>query len=162
MTWLFGDITKNLDGELQAPVPGLGKSLDSWTADNLGHIVILGPREAHTKLNLTGNTLNNELTGNGEANKLLGLAGNDKLIGNAGNDTLDGGAGNDTLDGGAGADTLTGGLGDDTYAVDNAGDGVTENAGDCLVRLPLYYQLSLQDQERIIAAVIDSPSLRYA
>ena len=35
-----------------------------------------------------------------------------------------------TLDGGAGADTLTGGAGNDTYVVDNAGDVVTETAGE--------------------------------
>ncbi|MBB4252724.1 Ca2+-binding RTX toxin-like protein [Rhizobium sp. BK008] len=40
------------------------------------------------------------------------------------------GSGNDTLDGGTGADTLIGGTGDDTYIVDNAGDVITENAGE--------------------------------
>lgn len=50
--------------------------------------------------------------------------------GGAGNDTLIGNAGDDTLDGGAGADTLIGGLGDDTYVVDDAGDVVTELAGE--------------------------------
>ncbi|RUM10412.1 calcium-binding protein, partial [Rhizobium phaseoli] len=43
---------------------------------------------------------------------------------------ISGGSGNDTLDGGAGADTLIGGTGDDTYIVDNAGDVITENAGE--------------------------------
>src|SRR5262249_36860764 len=54
-------------------------------------------------LNGTGNPLNNILTGN---------------------------SGNNILDGGTGADTLIGGLGNDTYLVDNAGDAVTENAGE--------------------------------
>ncbi|MBW8894175.1 MAG: calcium-binding protein, partial [Burkholderiales bacterium] len=63
-------------------------------------------------INGTGNALDNVITGNGAAN------------------TLTGAAGNDTLDGGAGADTLVGGLGNDTYVVDNAGDVVTENAGE--------------------------------
>lgn len=62
-----------------------------------------------TKLNLTGNALNNVITGNDADNILLGLAGND---------TLNGGAGNDTLDGGVGVDTLVGGTGNDTYLVD--------------------------------------------
>ncbi|MBY5622713.1 RTX toxin, partial [Rhizobium leguminosarum] len=48
--------------------------------------------------------------------------------GNALANTITGGAGNDTLNGGAGADSLIGGAGDDTYIVDNAGDGVAENA----------------------------------
>ncbi|WP_141397970.1 calcium-binding protein, partial [Rhizobium phaseoli] len=60
----------------------------------------------------TGNALDNAITGSANA------------------DTLSGGAGNDTLDGGAGADHLIGGVGDDTYIVDNAGDVVTENAGE--------------------------------
>ncbi|MEM7813310.1 MAG: hypothetical protein QW548_00220 [Candidatus Aenigmatarchaeota archaeon] len=54
MAWIFGDVTKNDAGELRAIVPGLNKTLDWWTGKNLGHIVVLGPREAHTKLNLTG------------------------------------------------------------------------------------------------------------
>jgi Ca2+-binding RTX toxin-like protein len=51
----------------------------------------------------TGNELNNTITGNDAAN---------------------------VIDGKGGADTMTGGKGDDTYVVDNAGDVVTENAGE--------------------------------
>ena len=50
--------------------------------------------------------------------------------GNALANVLTGNSGANTLDGGAGADTLTGGAGDDTYVVDNAGDSLTENAGE--------------------------------
>ncbi len=53
-----------------------------------------------------------------------------RLIGNANNNILSAGAGNDYIDGGSGADSMTGGTGDDTYVVDNAGDSVTENAGE--------------------------------
>ena len=65
-----------------------------------------------TRLNLTGNTLDNVLTGN---------------------------AVNNVLNGGAGADTLIGGDGDDTYVVDNVGDVVTEQAdeGIDLVRVAI-------------------------
>ena len=41
-----------------------------------------------------------------------------------------GNGGNNVLNGMAGADTMAGGLGNDTYVVDDAGDVVTENAGE--------------------------------
>jgi Ca2+-binding RTX toxin-like protein len=59
-----------------------------------------------------------------------GNAGDNQIIGNSGANTLNGGAGNDVLDGGSGADTLIGGTGNDIFAVDNAGDVVTENAAE--------------------------------
>ena len=82
--------------------------------------------------NLTGNELANVLTGNAAAN------------------TLTGGAGNDTLNGGVGSDKLVGGSGDDTYAVDAAGDVVTElaNEGYDSVRTTLAtYALGLNVEE---------------
>ncbi|HYJ84386.1 MAG TPA: calcium-binding protein, partial [Allosphingosinicella sp.] len=59
-----------------------------------------------------------------------GTVGNDWLIGSSGANRFESGAGNDVLMGGAGADTMIGGTGDDIYYVDNAGDTVTENAGE--------------------------------
>jgi Ca2+-binding RTX toxin-like protein len=59
-----------------------------------------------------------------------GNSGNDWLLGSSGANRFESGAGNDVLDGGAGADVLIGGTGDDLYYVDNAGDVVTENAGE--------------------------------
>jgi Ca2+-binding RTX toxin-like protein len=46
------------------------------------------------------------------------------------NQTLNGNAANNVIDGGLGADAMTGGTGNDTYVVDNAGDTVTELAGE--------------------------------
>ena len=68
-----------------------------------------------TKLNLTGNALDNKLTGNAAAN------------------SIDGSDGNDMLDGGAGIDTLNGGAGDDTYMVDVAGNISTGLGGDIII-----------------------------
>ena len=50
--------------------------------------------------------------------------------GNALANTITGNSGANLLDGRGGADTLIGGAGNDTYVVDNAGDGVVENAGE--------------------------------
>ena len=68
-----------------------------------------------TKLNLTGNALDNI------------------LIGNAVNNVIDGGDGNDTLDGGTGTDTLIGGAGNDTYIVDVAANISTGLGGDIII-----------------------------
>ncbi len=57
-------------------------------------------------------------------------ASRERVVGTSADNLIMSGGGNDTLDGGLGADTLIGGLGDDTYYVDNAGDIVTEDAGE--------------------------------
>lgn len=55
---------------------------------------------------------------------------NAEMLGFGGNDTLTGGNGDDKLDGGTGADSMDGGAGSDLYIVDDAGDEVTEAAGE--------------------------------
>jgi Ca2+-binding RTX toxin-like protein len=106
-----------------------------------------------TGVTVTGNALNNvmkaETEGDGQGSDVLhggdgndtldGRAidskstnftdGNDQLFGDKGNDTLTGGDGDDLLDGGSGNDTMAGGAGNDTYVVGEAGDKITEIAG---------------------------------
>lgn len=60
----------------------------------------------NSKINATGNTLNNTLIGNGANNTLNGSAGADTVLGSAGNDQLIGGSGADILTGGTGADSF--------------------------------------------------------
>ncbi len=61
--------------------------------------------------------------------RVVGTGFNDVLRGNSVANTLEGAAGNDILDGFHGADTMIGGTGDDWYYVDDAGDVITEVAG---------------------------------
>jgi Ca2+-binding RTX toxin-like protein len=84
-----------------------------------------------------------DVYGNGGDDTIHGDDGNDSLYGSSGNDTLYGGDtqdflyggdGNDVLVGGAGSinfdDVMEGGRGNDTYYVDEAGDVVSEVAGE--------------------------------
>ncbi len=81
------------------------------------------------KLIVTGNA-RLTLTGNDAGGTLVANNAGNTLLGGLAADVLTGGAGADLLDGGLGADTMAGGTGDDAYVVDNAGDIVTELAGE--------------------------------
>lgn len=59
-----------------------------------------------------------------------GSAASETLTGTAAADRINGFDGNDVLVGGAGADAMAGGAGNDIYVVDDAGDVVTEVAGE--------------------------------
>ncbi len=74
-----------------------------------------------------GQQLPMRLEGSDGDDHLIGGDGNDVLLGRDGDDVLDGGAGDDVLVGGRGADRMLGGAGDDLFAVDDAGDIVSEN-----------------------------------
>ena len=100
-----GDIvTESADEGIDLVQSGITYTL----GNNVENLTLTGT----SKINGTGNDLDNVLTGN---------SANNTLTGNAGNDTLDGGSGNDTLRGGSG---------DDIYVVNATGDVVTENAGE--------------------------------
>ena len=64
---------------------------------------------------------------------------------------------NDTLDGGLGADAMSGGLGNDTYIVDNAGDTVTELAGQGIdtVKTAMAYTLGANVENLILTGTAD-------
>jgi len=70
------------------------------------------------------------LTGNEYGQSLYGNLGDNYLNGGQGADFLVGLAGNDNLLGGTGADHMQGGTGNDVYYVDEAGDLITELAGE--------------------------------
>ncbi len=101
----IGDVATELASEGADTVQS---SVTYTLAANVENITLT----SSTAINGTGNSLDNVLVGNGAIN------------------TLAGGAGNDTLNGGAGADKLVGGAGNDLYVVDNAGDVISELAGE--------------------------------
>ncbi|MBS1191827.1 MAG: hypothetical protein H6R10_3619 [Rhodocyclaceae bacterium] len=133
-----------LDGGAGADAMAGGLGNDTYIVDNTGDTVVEAANGgtdtvlSSVTYTLSANAENMTLTGSADIdatgnaldNVLTGNTGNNRLYGLAGNDTLTGDLGNDRLDGGTGADTMAGNGGDDTYVVDNAGDGVAEQAGE--------------------------------
>ncbi|MFY9510143.1 MAG: calcium-binding protein, partial [Rubrivivax sp.] len=133
---LFGNAAANrIDGGAGADFLAGGKGNDTYVVDNAGDVVQedasegLDAIETSLSYGLGTNVENLRLTGTASVNG-TGNALNNTLLGNGAANVLSGGAGDDVLDGAAGTDTLIGGQGDDSYVVDDAGDIVTELAGE--------------------------------
>ena len=124
---IYGNAGSNLlDGDTGIDAMYGGAGNDVYFVDNAGDVVIEAAGEgtdavfsfAHLRLSADVETL--VLQGSAD------LQG----YGNGSSNALYGNAGSNLLDGGAGTDFMAGGGGNDVYFVDDAGDGVAENAGE--------------------------------
>ncbi len=109
---------------------GINQGNDRVILETADHVTLTTPLTTLT-LGTNLETLDAALTG---ATKL-------DLTGNALDNTLIGNAAANVLDGGAGTDHFVGGLGDDTYVIDRTGElsQVTENAGEGSDTLKIAY-----------------------
>ena len=108
---------------------------------------------SHIEYTLGNNVENLLLAAGSAALRGTGNALANAITGNAGANILDGGAGNDTLDGGAGNDTMVGGLGNDLLVVRDAGDIVTEAAGEGTDQITTFIDYTLGDNvENLVLA----------
>lgn len=93
----------------------------SFTLGNNFENLFLQDTPTLSRIDGTGNAVNNNIQGSNGNNLLSGLGGNDSINGIGGNDTIDGGSGNDTLDGSFGNDSVFGGIGNDFLQGDGGG-----------------------------------------
>ena len=115
-----------IDGGAGADLMLGGLGDDAYVVDNVLDQVTENSGEGrdaiYTNVNYTLSSNVEVLIAQGGAD--LQVNGNDLA------NTIVGNSGNNVIDGGGGADLMFGGLGDDAYVVDNAGDQVTEKAGE--------------------------------
>jgi serralysin len=149
-----GDDTYYVDDAADEVVEAAGQGNDR-IATAVTYILATGEEvETLEALNLSDTTAI-DLQGNEFANRIIGNDGVNVLRGQAGNDVLIGLGGNDYLAGGTGADQMFGNGGNDTFYVDDAGDTVSERAGDGVDRVAasVSYQLAAQADVQILEAI---------
>ena len=115
------------DGAVDTLVGGAGNDVYIIDADD---VIVEKTGEGTDEINVAASyTLGADLE-NLRLRQIDDLPADFSATGNALANTLWGNDGDNVLDGRAGKDKLLGGRGDDTYLVDDAGDVVTENAGE--------------------------------
>ncbi|MEP7057625.1 MAG: calcium-binding protein [Caldimonas sp.] len=155
---LIGNSGNNrLDGSTGADAMSGGVGDDVYVVDSTGDTIVEAPGEgvdtveASITYSLGANVENLLLTGTSRLNG-TGNALDNVLNGNSAANTLIGGDGNDRLNGGGAADSMTGGNGNDTYVVDTANDKTIETAGGGIdtVESTLAWTLSVEVERLVL------------
>jgi Ca2+-binding RTX toxin-like protein len=151
---LDGNVGNNiLDGDAGADTMSGGFGNDVYFVDNAGDLAL---EDANDGNDAVFSTAHLRLSANVETLVLQGAA-DLQGYGNGLSNTLHGNAGSNILDGDAGVDAMLGGAGNDIYFVDNAGDGVIENAneGNDVVFSTAHLRLSANVETLVLQGTAD-------